>query len=384
MTFYEYTLKWPKHSRPSKINTNALSPKASFGFIPGLDGLRALSVLIVLIAHMGLNHIVPGGFGVTVFFFISGFLITRLLIAEQESGGRVNLSKFYTRRLIRLYPALLFMLVITSAISGVFGYGLPARNEVLAAVFYFTNFYQVHSANIGYAPLMSWTPLWSLAVEEHFYLLFPLIVLMAGLVWRRLYLSVIAIIILVPMWRMYQFLNYSGSVADYNYMMTFARIDSIAWGCLLTISLHRDGVEELKRVIGYLPLVLVTLALLATFLIRDEAFRWVLRFSVQGAVIFVLMLNLYYLASLRWVFKILEFAPLVWIGMTSYALYLWHFPIYDYVHRIMDVSTMSIALTIALSFFMTAFSFYIVEQPFMRLRKKFGSHMPKRVAAPAA
>ena len=113
---------------------------ASYGHIPGLNGLRALSVLIVIVAHMGFEHIVPGGFGVTVFFFISGFLITRLLLAESDSKGNVGLSKFYMRRIVRLYPALLFMLYLTACLYIILGYGHPAPMEMAAGVGYFTNF----------------------------------------------------------------------------------------------------------------------------------------------------------------------------------------------------------------------------------------------------
>lgn len=379
---YETHLSW--WQRLNQIDTQALSPKAGYGFIPGLDGLRAVSVLIVLVAHMGLDHIVPGGFGVTVFFFISGFLITRLLIAEQEAKGRVNLPMFYMRRFARLYPALLFMVFTTTAISGVMGYGLPTGVEFLAAVFYFTNIYQVHAASIDYSPLMSWTPLWSLAVEEHFYLLFPLLVLAAGLAWKRLHMAVLAILVIVPLWRLFVYFNLDVPVSDYNYMMTDARIDSIAWGCLLTIMLHRKGVDGLRAMTGFVPVMVAGLALLLSFVIRDDMFRYVVRFSLQGAAIFVLLFNLYYLAKLRWAFKLLEIAPLVWIGKTSYALYLWHFPIYDLVHRNMDVSAVSIALTVAASFVMTAVSFYLIEGPFMKLRKRFGSHLPVRKDAPPA
>jgi len=95
--------------------TQVISPKAVYGHIPGLDGLRAFAVLIVMVAHVGYSHIVPGGFGVTVFFFISGFLITRLLLAENDAKGGIGLKNFYIRRFLRLLPALYVMLGITSA-----------------------------------------------------------------------------------------------------------------------------------------------------------------------------------------------------------------------------------------------------------------------------
>ena len=125
------------------VDTRWLSETARFGYIPGLDGLRALAVLIVIAAHFGLGHIVPGGFGVTVFFFISGFLITRLLIAERASQGQIHLQNFYLRRLLRLVPALVFMVVGSTLYFMMMGYGGPTLTEFLAAIFYFTNIFQV-------------------------------------------------------------------------------------------------------------------------------------------------------------------------------------------------------------------------------------------------
>ncbi len=362
----------------NEINTESLPTKAQYGYIPGLDGIRAISVLIVVAAHLGFAHILPGGFGVTVFFFISGFLITRLLIAEQEKKGKIDLPNFYARRFIRLYPALLFMVFGTMIFYALRGYGSPTVAESLAAIFYFTNFYQINAFNTGYSPLMSWTQLWSLAVEEHFYMLFPLLVMFAGLAWRKLHIWVLAILIAVPIWRMVIFQTYDGSVSHYNYMSTFARIDSIAWGCLFTIMLHRSGLKILRPAIGVLPFLFAMGLLLVSFLLRDEMFRWVFRFSLQGFAIFVVMLNLYYLSCLRWGFKVLEFPPLAWIGMTSYALYLWHYPILDVVNLNLGPSALSNFITLLLSLIMTAISFYLVEKPFIKLRKRFGSFIPSR------
>ncbi|MEL7231990.1 MAG: acyltransferase, partial [Pseudomonadota bacterium] len=114
----------PDPSR-KRVHESAISATAAYGYIPGLDGLRAIAVLIVLVAHFGLSHIVPGGFGVTVFFFISGFLITRLLIAESDKKGGIGLKDFYVRRFIRLIPALIGMTFVTTAIHMALSIGAP-------------------------------------------------------------------------------------------------------------------------------------------------------------------------------------------------------------------------------------------------------------------
>ncbi|GHA89823.1 hypothetical protein GCM10009069_11220 [Algimonas arctica] len=362
-------------ARP-RTHENAISAEARYGYIPGLDGLRAIAVLIVLVAHFGLSHIVPGGFGVTVFFFISGFLITRLLIAEAEKKGRVGLKDFYVRRAIRLFPALLGMTFVTTAVHVGLGLGSPVATEFAAANFYFTNYYQIAAQAVGAAPYMSWTPLWSLAVEEHFYMVFPALLVLTGLNWRRLTTVLLAVIVLVPIWRLAVSLIWPETAELYTYMATDARIDSIAYGCLFTLGLHqlRDP-ARLRVLIGWVPSVLAALVLFATFLIRDDMFRQVLRFSVQGLTLGVLLLNLYFGRVFQWAFPVLELAPLRWIGRVSYGLYLWHFPVLDLVERAELGTAPTVIIALAASFAITALSFYFWEQKFVTLRKRFGAHI---------
>lgn len=361
-----------------RTHEDAISASARYGYIPGLDGLRAIAVLIVLVAHFGLSEYVPGGFGVTVFFFISGFLITRLLIAEGEKKGHIGLKDFYIRRAIRLFPALLGMTFVTTLIHMGLSLGAPSGTEFAAANLYFTNYFQIAALSAGEAPYMSWTPLWSLAVEEHFYLMFPALIFLAGLHWRRITGILLALIVIVPIWRLAVSLLWPESAEVYTYMATDARIDSIAYGCLFTLGLHHLGnPAKLRTLIGWLPAGLALMALLATFVLRDAMFRQVLRFSVQGIAIGILMLNLYFGRAFKWAFPILELAPLRWIGKVSYGLYLWHFPVLDLVRRLELSAPLTILLALAASFAVTALSFYFWEQKFVALRKRFGAHIVK-------
>jgi len=369
----------------SNIQNIRLPETAQYGHIPGLDGLRAISVLIVVVAHMGFQNIIPGGFGVTVFFFISGFLITRLLLAESEKKGKVELGKFYMRRAIRLYPALLFMVFLTICAYLIFGYGKPALLEITAAVGYFTNFYQVSERIGGTIPFMPWTHLWSLAVEEHFYLGFPLLVLLFRKNWRNLAWALGFIVVAAALWRSFIAFGTDLPAADYNYMMTDARIDSIAWGCLLSVLLHVKGsAKSFRYLVGFLPTVLGFVGLAASFFIRDEAFRFTLRFSLQGLSIFILVLNLYYWRGLDFAFGILDWKPLAWIGSVSYALYLWHVPLLDLAVRAFgDGLGVKIAAVIA-SVAFAGFSYRYVEAPFIAMRRKFGSHVTAKKKATAS
>jgi len=360
-------------------DNSRLTETAKFGYIPGLDGLRAIAVLIVMVAHLGFEHIVPGGFGVTVFFFISGFLITRLLLAESEKNG-IGLKNFYARRFVRLYPALIFMLFGTVAIYSLSGIGGPSGTELTAGVFYFTNFFQLFiSATTDGLPFMPWRHLWSLAVEEHFYLIFPAFMVLCRKNWRRTAAILITLLAIVPLWRTYIMFGTELPYTDYNYMMTDARFDSLAWGCLLSVLLHLKGnLKAFKLLLGIIPTALAGLAIIASFLIRDETFRYTLRFSLQGAALFILVLNFYFLKALNFAVIIAEWRMLAWIGQISYALYLWHVPIYDLVHRSMDRGPISLLITTVASFVISAISFYIVEKPFVALRKRFGAHIVKR------
>lgn len=270
---------------------------------------------------------------------------------------------------------LLFMLYISACLYIILAYGRPSPMEVAAGVGYFTNIFQVFSRIGGELPFMPWTHLWSLAVEEHFYLGFPLLVVLFRKNWRGLALTLAGVIVGAALWRTYIAFGTNLPAADYNYMMTDARIDSLAWGCLLSVVLHINrSAIKFKHLIGFAPFGLALTGLAISFLLRDEAFRYTLRFSVQGASIFVLILNLYYWRNLSFAFSILDWKPLAWIGSISYALYLWHVPILDLFMRSFGDSLHIRMAAIALSFAIAAFSFYYVEKPFIAMRRKYGSH----------
>ena len=358
----------------------ALPAKAEYGYIPGLDGIRAIAVLIVIIAHFEITNLIPGGFGVTVFFFISGFLITRLLLAESKKKGRIHLKDFYIRRIVRLYPALIFMVLGSTGLYLALSQGGPKPLELTAALGYFTNIYQVVVRAGGELPFMPWTHLWSLAVEEHFYLIFPLFLVVFGAFKKRLVWALMGVLALVPLWRLFTFTTFETlSVVDYNYMMTDARFDSIVWGCLLSVLLDKDARLKLTHwLTGWIPIIAATGILLLCFIIRDESFRYIWRYSLQGIGLFILVLNLYFFRPVSWGLNILETWPLLWIGRLSYPLYLWHFPVLDLSHRLMEPGWAQTFVAVFGSLAISIFSFFIVEKPFMALRKRFGAHIVKR------
>jgi len=124
---------------------------------------------------------------------------------------------------------------------------------------------------------------------------------------------------------------------------------------LLSVLLHLKGnLKAFKPLLGIIPTILASVAILVSFLIRDDTFRYTIRFTFQGAALFVLVLNFYYLKALSFAIRIAEWKWLAWIGQVSYALYLWHVPIYDLVHRFMERGPISLLITTVASFAIAA------------------------------
>src|SRR5580658_4318026 len=142
--------------------------------IPSLDGFRAVSILIVFMSHAGLRQIIPGTFGVTVFFFLSGYLITTLLRLEWKETDAISLRHFYLRRVLRIFPPLYLTLAFASVVTlvGLLP-GTLTWSAFGAQVMFLANYYKIYRAGFGMPPGM--LVLWSLAVEEHFYVGFPLL-----------------------------------------------------------------------------------------------------------------------------------------------------------------------------------------------------------------
>jgi peptidoglycan/LPS O-acetylase OafA/YrhL len=362
--------------------SGAVPFKAGAGYMPGLDGLRALSILIVLIAHLGFDKIVPGGLGVTIFFFVSGFLITRILVGEQnKSDGRIDLGPFYIRRFLRLMPALAVFLAVSWLLITPFG-GKPLPSQVAAASLYFMNYYKVLGDSFGWHDvIVPWGHLWSLAVEEHFYLIFPAALAVFGTSHSARIRLILGAIIASALWR-FVLVSYLGGTGDYTYEATECRLESIAWGCLLAVML--DGAPRENARLGWLVgwpwVTFAMLAMLFTLVFRDADFRATWRYSVQGATLFILVLNLYALRSARFAIDLFEVAPLRWIGRLSYSLYLWHWAMVWIAFKISGLELGGHALlsppmmvgVVVASFACAAVSYYGVERPLFGLRKRFG------------
>ncbi len=205
------------------------SPRASTlpvlakGALPGLDGLRAISVMFVMFSHYGYGKLVPGALGVTIFFFLSGFLITTLLLREMAVTGRLDIRAFFMRRLLRLGPELLG-LIIVSGLAGAIYIGLPRPADVLAALFYVSNYYKILSDAGFFTPDIRWPHLWSLAVELHFYLVYPFlfIIVIGG---ARKFIGALSLVcVLTLAWRCYVMWRFGAGLFSSQYIPGMARM----------------------------------------------------------------------------------------------------------------------------------------------------------------
>lgn len=344
--------------------------------IPGLDGLRAVSILLVMLSHSGLSHVVPGVFGVTIFFFISGFLITTLMLAEHRAQGRIAAGPFYLRRLIRLYPPLIVSIAVTVAVYTALGEKLDPIG-IVGALAYLANY-----LSILLPQTMSFLggQLWSLAVEEHFYFVYPLamIVLLARPSWALPVLLAVCVLSLGV--RMYVSGAFPLIAEDYTGKATECRIDSILYGAIAALMWWSTaGRALLRRVLSPAGLVLAGGLILFSLIYRDPHFRQTFRYSLQGLALIPLVVAVTVSGALPRATAILDSVPMRWIGRLSYSLYLWHALAFDLGERLIPGAGLRHVLAIALGWVLaigiSMLCYRYVEQPFFALRKRFGSNV---------
>jgi peptidoglycan/LPS O-acetylase OafA/YrhL len=360
--------------------------------IPSLDGIRAIAVLIVVLCHSDLEAFVPGGLGVTIFFFLSGYLITTLILTERERTGRLNIFNFYIRRIFRLMPPLLISLAIAYGLTyaGLLSGGITSAG-LAAQLFYFANYYGLFFDPGNTVPSGTGV-LWSLAVEEHFYILYPLLMmLMLGSALRPRAIGVLLGVgcLIVLAWRIHlvQLAQSPDFVSDRTYYASDTRIDSIIYGCILAVVMNPK--RELYR-LGTMSLVQWAVlagaagALLLTLLYRDPTFRETIRYSIQGLA----LLPLFYFAvrfSDNRLFRKLDLPWAVTLGTYSYSIYLIHGVVIEFVTRNVPAvatkfySLFPIVLLISIAYAAAIDRF--VDPYFRQLRRKYTAGVATKAAA---
>lgn len=353
---------------------------AEQGRVDGLDGLRAFAVAGVLMCH---TMVLPSGFiGVDVFFVLSGYLITTILMREHEKVGRLLLGRFYMRRVLRLLPALLVLLVVFTAYDQIIrtrslqSQSLKVLPEVL---FYVGNWVQVAR---GVDALDLWGHTWTLAVEEQFYLVWPLALAVAMKFGPRAAGWVAALlVVLTPVWRIGLVL---GGASEGRMRGTDVVADMLMVGCLLSIVIlsRRDLIARAARWLA-LPAALFLVAVV----VQPVPGQMTLAILPTGlAVASAALIARTVTAPTSLMARALAWRPLVVIGRLSYAIYLWHLPVtIALTGHIPNRWLLTLAVAVV-SVAASLGSWVVVEHPILRLKKRFEGPRPEllAVAAPAA
>ena len=347
-------------------------------YITGLDGIRAIAVIMVLAYHLKLALFKSGFLGVTVFFVLSGYLITGILISEVEEEGTIDLKNFWLRRIRRLVPAVMSMAVVIIFVSAVVNRIIFTKGckDFLASVLGFNNWWQIFN-KVSYFEAAGvpspFTHCWSLAIETQFYLIYPLILLgiyklvksreegraKRGLLFAgvTLLLALISVILMIVLFDPQQ-------DASRVYYGTDTRAFSLLFGALLAILWEYQMVP--RRLSASVNMVLGSVSfavlLVMTIAINGSSNFWYRGGQFFGTILTVLMV---YAVSGRktWLSRFLSNPVLKWIGDRSYSIYLWHYPIILLISKGIKASWWITLIEIVLSVVLAELSYRFIETP---------------------
>lgn len=330
--------------------------------LPALDGLRAIAVLVVIIGHANYPlRGVPADLGVNLFFVLSGLLITRLLLQEISTTGSVSLSQFYLRRTLRIFPAYYAFVALSFVLDRVMGDDWSTGLS-LSAVTYTVNYF---NATHGH-PSTSIAHAWSLSVEEQFYLLWPVVLILLAS-YRRLVSGTIAIAAAAFAWR--TVLVFAGADVAYVYNAFDTRLDCLAIGCLLAAG--GSSPFLFRRVTrAWYPLLTIA-ALCASRWVPSATYHYSLGFTVEALLCATLLAQLMFIAGdTRWAW--LDSKPLRFLGMISYPMYLYH-ALGAAVGRRVPIESPAVQFAAALvaTIALACGSYYVIERPALKLRARF-------------
>jgi peptidoglycan/LPS O-acetylase OafA/YrhL len=324
--------------------------------VPALDALRGIAILLVLAVHT--DYALPGGvLGVDLFFVLSGFLITSLLLTEWSRDARLSFRDFYRRRALRLLPALVTMLGIVTVAAALASDGFRTELEwVLYSLFYVTNVAAIHEGGIDAENLQH---MWSLAHEEQFYLAWPLglwLGLRAGVKPRTLVLLLGGLGLSVITWRTASYV--AGESAGYLFYAPETRSDGLVLGCLAGVLFSYGLVRRVPLTLATALLVPAAFAVFALDL-QVEALALVLVPLFCACATVVLLACV--LEPRWWFTRLIDRRWLRGLGRISYGVYLWHWPLYFAFGWMIGLP---LAVLVALA------SYRFVEQPFLRRRHR--------------
>src|ERR1043166_1058578 len=356
------------------VNSELLASETAapfrLGYRPALDGVRGIAIIAVLAVHthhiFGWSILNGGNIGVDIFFVLSGFLITALLIEEWQSKGHVSLKGFYWRRILRLVPALLVLLtslyLFANALLPIGEAGATVRSIPVAFVYacdFGLAFFQLRLGALQHT--------WSLAMEEHFYIVWPLFLVAAlklGAGRKRLVVITVSLAVASAVHR--AILHQLGAPAVRTYYGIDTRADALLIGCAAGMSVCWGYFRASSFRFWVMPAVTVIVALMVVGG-YSSSFMHLGGFTLLASAT-ALVIGWVVLAPSSYLCRLLEFGPLVWIGRISYGLYLWHYPIFKASSLLRLGWSLQLLVALTATFSLTCLSYYLVERPALKLK----------------
>lgn len=346
---------------------------------PDIDGLRALAVLSVILFHINPNYMPSGFLGVDIFFVISGYLITSIIYREMVEGT-FSFANFYNRRIKRILPV--FFVVLFVGLIVVWSIFLPRDfygiiNSVIASLAFMSNIYFARLGDYFGIDneLRPFTHIWSLSVEEQFYFIFPLILL---IIFKIKFFSKNKLITLVVggcILILLSFINLKKFDIELDiYYLPHLRIIELFIGSILSVFLYEKGNKlsvKQSNILGVISFIVLFLSLyIKDFFTPDNYFPGVLALLPCTATGLLILSN----EKGQWIKDIFSLKFVVWIGKLSYSLYLWHWvvlAIFRYIFGVGVLSLNNLLVALAITFIFSLLTYYLIEQPFRKKKYSF-------------